>query len=289
MRTLPARPSTPAWADRIPRLGLGLGWRPALALFIDRRHDLGFVEIMAEDFDPDSTLPPALQSLRARGLQIIPHGVTLSLGSAEPPDPARLARLARLAERVDAPCVSEHLAFVRSGSQEAGHLLPVARTRASLEIVVENVRQAQAALPVPLAVENIAGLFEWPDPEFGEADFLAEVVTRADVGLLLDLQNVFANACNLGFDPRAYLDRLPWERIAYMHVAGGHERHGIYHDTHTDPVPLAVLDLLAELHRRGPAPGVMLERDGQFPAEAELHAELDSIAAAFAGKPAHVH
>src|SRR5262249_37416215 len=159
----------------------------------------------------------------------VPHGVSLSLGGAEPPDPSRLEALGRLAERLGAPLVSEHLAFVRAGGLESGHLLPLPRTREALEGVVGNVRRAQAALPVSLALENIAHLFEWPGGEMGEADFLAEVLERADVLLLLDVENVYANARNHGFDPLAFLERLPLKRLAYVHVAGGVLKHGLYH------------------------------------------------------------
>jgi uncharacterized protein (UPF0276 family) len=149
-----------------------------------------------------------------------------------------------------------------------------------LEILVENIELAKGALGVPLALENIATLFQWPAEELQPADFLSDLLHRADVLLLLDLENVYANCRNHGGDPLAVLDRLPLERIAYVHVAGGCERDGIFHDTHTHAVPLPVLDLVAELHARADVPGVMLERDGRFPAEPELLAELAAIQAA---------
>jgi uncharacterized protein (UPF0276 family) len=263
-------------------LGLGIGWRPELALAIQRRTSLGFVEILAEDFDGCAALPTPISVLRERGVQVIPHGVSLSLGSAEPPNAGRLARLARLAKWCDAPLVSEHLAFVRGGGKETGHLLPLPRNRQTLDIIVANVRTAKAALPVPLALENIATLFEWPDDEMDEATFLAEVLERADVRLLLDIENVYANSRNLGSDPIAFLDALPLERLAYVHIAGGIERGGLYHDTHAHAVPGEVLDLLEALCARVNVPGVMLERDENFPSDAELNAELDAIAAAIA-------
>jgi uncharacterized protein (UPF0276 family) len=265
----------------LPPLGLGIGWRPELALAIERRPDLGFIEIVAEDFDPWGPIPAPVEHLRNRGIRVVPHGVGLSLGGAEPPDARRLASLGRLATRLDAPLVSEHVAFVRAGGIESGHLLSLPRTREALEVVIANIRLARAALPVPLAVENVATLFEWPHAEMDEATFLAEVLEQADVLLLLDIENVYANARNHGFDPVAFLDRLPLKRIAYVHIAGGVERNGLYHDTHTAPVPPAVLDLLDELCARTPVPGVLLERDDCFPGEAELNAELDAIAAAF--------
>jgi uncharacterized protein (UPF0276 family) len=266
----------------LPHLGLGIGWRPELALPIDRRRGLGFVEILAEDLDPRGPVPAPIERLRSRGVAVVPHGVSLSLGGAEPPDAARLSALSRLAERLGAPLVSEHVAFVRGGGRETGHLLPLPRTREALDVVVANVRAARAALPVPLALENVAALFEWPGAEMDEATFLAELLERADVLLLLDVENVYANARNHGHDALAFLDRLPLERIAYVHVAGGVERDGLYHDTHAHPVPAAVLDLLEEVCARAAVPGVMLERDDHFPSDAGLHAELDAIAAAAA-------
>jgi uncharacterized protein (UPF0276 family) len=262
----------------LPTLGLGIGWRPELALAIDRRPDLGFIEILAEDMDGD--LPEPVYNLRRRGVAVVPHGVSLSLGGAEPPEPRRLERLARLAERMRAPFVSEHLAFVRGGGLETGHLLPVPRSREALDIVVANIRQAQAALPVPLVLENIAALVEWPDADFDEAEFLTEVLQRTDALLLLDVANLYANGRNHGFDAGASLNRLPLDRLAYVHVAGGQERDGLYHDTHTRRVPAAVLELLEELCRRAAVPGVLLERDDHFPADADLYAELDAIAGA---------
>jgi uncharacterized protein (UPF0276 family) len=252
-----------------------------LALPIDRRGDLGFVELVAEDFEPWAPLPVPIEQLRRRGASVVVHGVSLSPGGAEPLDRDRLDHLAKLAERVAAPLVSEHIAFVRSGGIETGHLLPVPRTRESLELLVTHLREAKAALPVPLAVENIATLFEWPHAEMDEAAFLSEVLERADVLLLLDLENVYANARNHRYDPWEFLDRIPLERVAYVHVAGGVVREGLYHDTHAHAVPAAVLELLADLCARVSVPGVMLERDDHFPTDAALNAELDAIAAAW--------
>ena len=267
-------------ALRISPMGLGIGWRPELALSIDRRRDLGFVEVVAEDIAADAPLPEPIEQLRRRGVVVIPHGITLSLGGAEPLDHRRLEHLARLAEQVSAPLVSEHLAFVRAGNHETGHLLPLPRTREAVDIVVENVRQAQCALPVPIALENIATHFQWPKPELDETAFVTEILERTDALLLLDLENLFANVWNHGGDALEFFDQLPLDRIAYVHVAGGIERDGVYHDTHAHDVPAGVLDLVSELCARVPVPGIMLERDDDFPSPDDLNGELDRIAAA---------
>jgi uncharacterized protein len=261
-------------------LSLGIGWRSELAGAIRRRADLGFVEILAEDFFGGGAIPPALVQLHERGVMIVPHGVGLSLGGAEEIEPWRVQALGRLAQEVQAPLVSEHLAFVRAGALETGHLLPLPRTREMLDVVVENILQAEAELPVPLALENISTLFEWPGAEMDEAAFITEILQRTEALLLLDIGNVYANAKNLGGDPVAFLERLPLERIAYVHVAGGVDAGGLYHDTHGESIPVGVLDLLEELCARVSVPGVMLERDDRFPTEAELTTELDAIVAA---------
>lgn len=263
----------------VPTLGLGIGWRPELALAIDRRRDLGFIEIVAEDIAALASIPVPIEQRRERGVAVIPHGVSLSLGGAEPLDHGRLNALASLAERLHAPLVSEHIAFVRAGGIETGHLLPLPRTWEALELLVAHVQEAQAALPVPLALENIANLFEWPNAEMDEVTFLTEIFERTEALLLLDIENVYANARNHGYDARAFLDRLPLDRLAYVHIAGGVEREGLYHDTHAHAVLPAVLDLLSELCARTTVPGVMLERDDRFASDSELNMELDAIAA----------
>ncbi len=266
----------------LPRLGLGSGWRPELAWAIERRHDLGFVEVTAEDLYACQAMPAPIERLRARGVAIVPHGVTLSLGGAEPLDTQRLQALGRLATRLHAPLVSEHIAFVRAGGVEAGHLLPLPRTAVALDTVVANARRAKETLPVPLGLENVATLFEWPEAEMDEASFLTEVLQRADVLLLLDLANVYANAHNHGWDPVKFLERIPLERLAYVHMAGGIERDGLYHDTHAHAILPAVLDLLEELCARVDVPGVLFEHDDNYPSDVEWNAAMDAIAAAVA-------
>ncbi|MFD7507443.1 DUF692 domain-containing protein [Streptomyces sp. NPDC059850] len=267
------------------RLGTGIGWRPEIAEDIARLPGIDWVEVVAENVCPGH-VPDALRQLRERGTTVVPHGVSLGLGGAERPDPERLAALAGTAEALGAPLVTEHIAFVRAGGPlagspaiEAGHLLPVPRTRDALDVLCENVTIAQEALPVPLALENIAALINWPGEEMTEGQFLAELVERTGVRLLIDVANLHTNHVNRGEDPATALDELPTSAIAYVHVAGGVERDGVWHDSHAHPVTQPVLDVLAELCARTTPPGVLLERDEDFPAAGELAAELDAIRA----------
>ncbi|MFE2559276.1 DUF692 domain-containing protein [Streptomyces sp. NPDC059352] len=264
-------------------LGIGIGWRPEIAEAVEALPGVDWVEVVAENICADH-LPDSLTRLRQRGVTVVPHGVSLGLGGADRPDPARLAALGEKAVALGAPLVTEHIAFVRAGGPltaspllEAGHLLPVPRTRDALDVLCENVRIAQDALPVPLALENIAALISWPGEELTEGRFLAELVERTGVRLLIDVANLHTNHVNRGEDPAKALSELPVEAIAYVHVAGGVERDGVWHDTHAHPVPRPVLDVLADLASRVSPPGVLLERDDDFPPSEELAAELTVI------------
>ncbi|GAA1015425.1 hypothetical protein Aple_050020 [Acrocarpospora pleiomorpha] len=263
-------------ADPRVELGVGIGWRSEIDLTVERLPGVEFVEVIAETVRP-GRIPESLRVLRERGVPVIPHGVALGIGGADKPEISRLEHLAACAEALDAPLVSEHLAFVRGDGMEAGHLLPVPRTRDALTVVVENIKIAQAELPVPFALENVAALFGWPDDELTEAEFLGELVERTGVKLLIDVANLYTNEVNLGSDARAALDRLPLTELAYVHVAGGHSHNGVWHDTHTASVPEPILDVLTELCSRVDPPGVLLEWDDDYPSDAALAQELTRI------------
>lgn len=256
---------------------LGIGWRPELALAIERRADLDFVEVLFENLH-DGIIPAALKRLRERGVSVIPHAISMSLGGAERPDIKRIRRFNSLAVALDAPFVSEHIAFVRADGKESGHLLPVPRTKNALKVVIENILIAKEHLTVPLVLENIAMLCDWKNSEMDEAEFISEILQATDSLLLLDVANLYANSINHGYDAINFLKRLPLEKIAYVHTAGGVVREGFYHDTHAHPVTNGVHDLLGSLMKLARPPRVMLERDDNFPDQSALNCELDTIA-----------
>jgi uncharacterized protein (UPF0276 family) len=261
-------------------LGVGVGWRAALAEEIMTQTDRGmrFSEVVAENVSPDR-LHPMLTSALGAGLTVVPHGVTLGLAGAQRIDPARVDRLADLAVALGAPLVSEHVAFVRAGEAPAGtdplhadvleahHLVPAARTADTLAVLVDNVRAAQARLPVPLALENIAATLAWPETSMDEPEFLTELTEATGCFFLLDVANLHATCTALGGDAREQLDRMPLDRVAYVHVAGGFtDPEGVYWDTHAHDMTDEVLDLLTHVvELLGPAgPPVLLERDSDI-------------------------
>lgn len=257
---------------------LGIGFRPELARFIEQQENIQFVEIVADDFKHLECIPQALRDLQKRGVTIIPHSLSLSLGGAEHVAAERIKHLDGLARYFDSPFVSDHIAFVRAGQIESGHLLPVRRNQANVAVVCDNIEAVKAGLSVPLVLENIACTFDWPANEMDEVTFISAILERTDTRLLLDISNLFANSHNLNFDAIKYLESLPLERLEYVHMAGGVFKNGLYHDSHCHSLQAQSLQLLRALKAICPVPRVMLERDDSFPSSAELVSELEAIA-----------
>ena len=216
--------------------GVGAGWRPELAGGIATAP-------RARLYRGHRRVGRARRSTsggggaRERGMQVVPHGISLSLGGAERPDPARLDHLASVAERVDAPLVSEHIAFVRAGGREAGHLLPVPRTREALESGRERRAGSGRADGAARAGAD-RGAVRLARRRVAEADSSPSCST-APARCCCSTSPTSTPTPSTGQTRVALLDRVPLDRIAYVHVAGGAVPRRLYHDTHTDPVPVA--------------------------------------------------
>jgi uncharacterized protein (UPF0276 family) len=220
------------------------------------------------------------------------HGVGLSLAGDAAPDATHLAAFRRLIDRLRPPLVSEHLAWSRAGGAYLPDLLPFPRTRAVLDRIADNVSRAQDALGRQMLVENPALYLPLTGHEMPETEFLAELVRRSGCGLLVDVNNVFVSANNLGYPAEAYLAALPAEAIGEIHLAGHSEdpRLGaaLLIDSHDAAVGEPVWRLYEQLVERiGPRP-TLIERDDKLPAFAELMAERARAAAILAREPAHV-
>lgn len=249
--------------------GVGLGFRPRLAgaLLRDPAR-VDFLEVVAEACR-DREVRREVVAL-SRVWPVVLHGVSLSLGSAEGLDRARVDWFAELARELRAPLVSEHIAFVRAGGIEIGHLTELPQTRDAVKAVARNVSELRRRLPdVPLLLENPARSFVWESHEMSEGDFLREVLEATGCPLLLDVANLHANALN---GQSITLRDVPLDRVGLVHVAGGRVQDGFYVDTHADPVPEAVFELAAAV----PGP-VLLERDHGFDDPAAILAEVDRL------------
>jgi hypothetical protein len=213
------------------------------------------------------------------------HGIGLSIGTEVPLDLAYLDAIAALLDRLRAPTYSEHLAFTRVPGRDLGNLLPLPRTQAVAESVIAKVKTVQSCISVPFLLENITYVFEWPDSELTDAEFLTLICRETGAGLLLDLENLYLNASNHGFDTHAFLDALPAGLVKEIHLAGGKAveepflRRPLLVDTHSYPVPEEALALLDRtLTRQSPAT-IVLERDDRLDAVDEILADVAAIRA----------
>jgi uncharacterized protein (UPF0276 family) len=266
----------------------GIGWRPELAAELLAHLDrIDVVEVLADRWLAAPRRQQRALALLGAQVPLTLHGVGLGLASTVPVAADRVRAWARLVDRVRPTSWSEHLAFVRGGGIEIGHLAAPPRNAATAAGAVANLhRLADAVGTLPL-IENVATLLEPPGSDRDEATWIGEIVAGSGAPMLLDLHNLLANARNFGFDPVAFLDRIPVARVRAVHLAGGRELRGFgarrLLDDHLHDVPDAVFNLLTELGRRAEQPlDVILERDGNYPAVAELLAQLDRARAALA-------
>ena len=257
-------------------LGLRRGLLPEL-LSMDSA-DLDFLECAPENWiGVGGTFGQGLERLAER-FAISCHGLSLSLGGIQPLDTVLLGRTRQFLERHQVRLYSEHLSYC----SDDGHLydlLPIPFTEEAVHHVAARIRQAQDVLGRRIAVENIS-YYAAPYQAMDELDFIRAVLAEADCDLLLDINNVFVNACNHRYDAQAFLDGIPPERVAGMHVAGHYdEAEDLKVDTHGAPVKEAVWRLFASACRRFGAQPTVLERDFNYPPLAELLAETARIRA----------
>ncbi|HRI69763.1 MAG TPA: DUF692 domain-containing protein, partial [Polyangium sp.] len=259
----------------LPRLAAGLGYRDEIAADLLRTpRSVDFVEVVAESC---YVKPAARREAHAVAeiWPVIPHGVKLSLGAAEGIEKDRAKALGSLAKDLRAPFISEHVAFVRSGSREIGHLTGLPFTRTAIGVIARNVALARKQSPdIPLLPEKIAWTSSWPDNEMAEPDFYQEIAAQTGCPLLLDVGNLYANALNSGQNPVEFAAKFPLERVAMIHLAGGVFEDDFYFDDHAHAVTNDVFSLLQSiLAKTGPVP-ILIERDAFFPPFVELAAEV---------------
>lgn len=263
----------------------GISWRPELAAGVFANlHRIDVLEVIADDYFQAST--GRVRSLRtlARQVPVMLHGVGLGMASTSPVQPRKVAAMARLIDKVGPESWSEHLAFVRWGDREIGHLAAPPRNEDTVEGTLANIERAVRLTGMPAHLENIATLLQPPASQLEEQQWISRIIRGSGAGLLLDLHNLYANGRNFGFDPETALSRLPLDRVSHIHLAGGRMLDGgLLLDDHKNPVPDPVYGLLADVAARTAHPlTVILERDGDYPEMDTLLAELDRARAALA-------
>jgi uncharacterized protein (UPF0276 family) len=260
-----------------PVEGVGLGLRHEIAPEILERApaEVRWMEIHPENYVARGGRFAMLLEQASERWPLVAHGLSLCFGSVEPFDPSYTRELRTLLERLDVPWYSDHLCFGGSSGVFLHDLLPLPFTKEAVRVAAARVRELEDAIERPVAIENVSYYADPAPREMSEPDFVLEVLEASDAKLLLDVNNVYVNSQNHGFDPRTYIDRIPPERVVQIHVAGHFTRpDGIIIDTHAEAICTGVYDLLGyTLERIGRVP-VLLERDGNYPTVDELLAEV---------------
>jgi uncharacterized protein (UPF0276 family) len=261
--------------------GIGLGLRQPIAddLFAMAPPSLKWLELHPENYLARGGRYATLLARARERFPLLTHGLSMGFGSLTRFDADYLLAVRALVRELGCPWHSDHLCFSSVDGVYLHDLLPLPRSEESVALAVARIVEAQDALGVPIAVEHISYYATPPGSELDEVDHLRAILAGADAKLLLDVNNVFVNAKNHGFDPRAFIDRLPLERVVQLHVAGHHVRaDGLRIDTHAEPVAeevFALFEYTMDKLRR-PLP-VLLERDEQFPAFSALIGEIERL------------
>jgi len=268
--------------DSIPQLGAGLGYRPELHRdIIEHAEEIDFLEVIAERYAYGAMKALNMLADLSDQFAIIPHGVSLSIGTHQKVSRTHLDRIKRVIQLTKAPYFSEHLAVTQSPGIDIGHLSPICFTRPVLDKVISNIHFVQEILKVPLVLENITLTHEIPGSTMSQEEFFQEMCQRSGCGVLLDLTNLYTNSVNWGFDRFDRLSDFPLSHVVQVHLAGGIKSGDKLIDSHSEEVPSEVWELLGALLDRQKIKGAIVERDSNFPDFEHLLNEVRRIKSYF--------
>jgi uncharacterized protein (UPF0276 family) len=265
-----------------PYPAVGIAYHAAIGPWArDHLADFDVLEITVDHcLDRGRTVQAAIYDLVGR-IPLTAHGVGLSIGTDAPLDERYLDQVAEIVARLHAPSYSEHLSFTGVPGQDLATFLPLPRTDAVAESIAAKVRHIQSRIPVSFLLENIAYLFDWPDSDLPDADFLNLICRETGAGVLLDIENLLLNSRNHGLDPYAFIDALTAGLVKEVHMAGSdiaeHEflAQPCFVDSHSHPVSEEALDLLEYALAYHTPANIIIEREGRLDAISEL---LDDVA-----------
>ncbi len=264
-------------------IGLGLRWDFLGDVLSEGQLDVSFWEVSPENYmERGGYFPEALERLREK-YEFLCHGLTMSVGAVDGPSRKYLDGVRSELERMASPWHSDHLCLSTAGPVVLHELLPLPFTKRMVQKVADRIRSIEDDLARPFLIENISYYATPSAGEMSESDFLCLVLEKADCGLLLDVNNVYVNSKNHGYDAEDFIRQLPHERVVQIHVAGHlalqapHPAAGLLLDTHGASVVDPVKELLqATLPLVGPVP-VLLERDSEIPPLEELLLEVKEL------------
>ena len=260
----------------LPFLGFGIGLRPKhYESLLENPQQVDWLEIISENFMFDSG--PTLEKLDEfkEKFTIIPHGVSLSIGSSDPLNFDYLKKLKKLIERLDPPWFSDHLCWTSYKKQNLHNLMPLPYTPETANYVAERIKIVQDFIEKPLLIENVSSYVEFNQSTMPEWEFIGQISEKANCGLILDVNNVFVSAFNHQFDPLTYINAIPPERVIQYHIAGHSDHETYIVDTHDHDVREEVWTLFEKTVPRFGQVSVMIERDDNIPPLDEVLEELN--------------
>jgi len=261
--------------EKLPYLGSGIGLRKEHFDEL-KKTDLpvGWLEIIPENFMNFGGFPQAMLDFCARRWPIVSHGVNLSIGSVDPLNEEYVERLKAVLERTRALWYSDHLCFTSVGGDYFHDLLPLPFSHEAADHVIARVKRLQKKINAPFLLENPSYYVQLPGAEMDEAAFFTKVLEGADCGMLLDVNNVYVNSRNHGFDPKDFIRRLPLRRVGQIHMAGHKDCGDVIVDTHEGPIIDPVWDLYQfTLEAIGRPVSTLIEWDTNVPSLADVLAE----------------
>ncbi len=263
--------------NELRKIGVGIGFREAFRadLFLHRAK-IDFLEITADHYFDSNDFKKQELELLKQHFPLIPHGLDLSLGSAEGIDEEYLEKFAALVESIKPEWFSDHLCFTKSGGKNIGHLAPVPYTFEALKIFVKNISYVKKRIETPLILENITYMVRFPSSEMSEAEFITKILEETDCGLLLDVTNLYINSRNFDFCWRKFLDEIPLERVVQLHFVGSHTHGNLLIDAHSHKTENEIWQVFKEVCQRCDVKGAILERDGNFPPFQEILQEIET-------------
>jgi hypothetical protein len=240
---------------------------------LERNPVVDWFEIISENFMVDGGRPLTVLDRILEQYRVVQHGVSMYFGSAEPLNREHLKRLKKLVRLTRTPWLSDHLCWGSVDGRYTHDLLPMPYTWEAANVTAEKIRQVQDFVEVPVVVENVSSYAEYHVSEMTEWQFLTEVAEQADCGILLDVNNIYVSSQNHDFDPFEYVNAVPTERVAQIHVAGHSKYEKYILDTHDHPVIEPVWELYARTIQRCGPTATLLEWDDNIPSFDEVHAE----------------
>jgi hypothetical protein len=254
--------------------GVGIGLRiPHYRHIFEKKPVVNWFEIISENFMVDGGRPLVVLDQILERYRVVQHGVSMYFGSAEPLNREHLKRLKALVKRTKTPWLTDHLCWGSVDGRYSHDLLPMPYTFEAAKRTAQKIRQVRDFIEVPIAVENVSSYAEFHVSEMTEWEFLNEVVEAADCGILLDVNNIYVSSRNHSFDPFDYLNGVPPERVAQIHIAGHTKYRKYVLDTHDHPVIDPVWALYARAIERAGPTATLLEWDDRIPSFNEVHNE----------------